>query len=213
MGTKIYGIPYDSNSVLIVDTETDTADTTTISGITGSAKFAGGVLFHDRIFCAPHNGDSCCECCSCSMLSAAIVLLFSPPFFLNNAATADRLRGSQSSKLQSQTVCCSKLHHRNYILSAVAANYILIIDPILNVVDTTLITGLSNEPSKYMDAVFVGSRIFFLPFEANEVLIVETQRDFEGCSPITPANEAPPVGASLENNCRVHAMNSYLLTY
>jgi len=39
---KIYGIPHTSDSVLIIDPETNTSDTTTITGLTG--RWAGGVL-------------------------------------------------------------------------------------------------------------------------------------------------------------------------
>ena len=41
---KIYGIPWSSESVLIIDPVAGTADTTTITGLTGGAKWIGGVL-------------------------------------------------------------------------------------------------------------------------------------------------------------------------
>jgi hypothetical protein len=41
---KIYGIPSDATSVLIIDPTTNTADTTTITGLTGIGKWVGGVL-------------------------------------------------------------------------------------------------------------------------------------------------------------------------
>ena len=43
---KIYGIPRDSTSVLIIDPETDT--TTTITGLGGGNKWFGGVLAPNR---------------------------------------------------------------------------------------------------------------------------------------------------------------------
>ena len=41
---KIYCMPYSSTSVLIIDPVTNTADTTTISGLTGNNKWFGSVL-------------------------------------------------------------------------------------------------------------------------------------------------------------------------
>jgi len=41
---KIYGIPLNNGNVLIIDPETDTANTTDISGLTGLSKWLGGVL-------------------------------------------------------------------------------------------------------------------------------------------------------------------------
>ena len=40
----IYGIPRDSDAVLIIDPDAMTADITTISGLDGSEKWLGGVL-------------------------------------------------------------------------------------------------------------------------------------------------------------------------
>jgi len=47
---KIYGIPYSSSSVLIIDPLTNTVDTTTITGLSGSAKWIGGVLAPNDYF-------------------------------------------------------------------------------------------------------------------------------------------------------------------
>ena len=57
---NIYGVPYNATNVLIIDPVTDTADTTTITGITGSStKYAGGVLApNGKIYCVPHNASN-----------------------------------------------------------------------------------------------------------------------------------------------------------
>ncbi len=57
---RIFGIPSNSASVLIVDPATNTADTTTIAGLeSGGYKWRGGVLSLDgRIFGIPHASTS-----------------------------------------------------------------------------------------------------------------------------------------------------------
>ena len=50
----IYGVPYTSTSVLIIDPATDTVDTTSIAGLSGDAKWTDAATATDgRIFCMP----------------------------------------------------------------------------------------------------------------------------------------------------------------
>jgi hypothetical protein len=56
---KIYGIPTTSESVLIIDPETDEANITDISGLSGGNKWRGGVLApNGKIYGMPFNSDS-----------------------------------------------------------------------------------------------------------------------------------------------------------
>jgi maltose-binding protein MalE len=57
---KIYGMPFDSSSVLIIDPETDEANITDISGLTTDmGKWSGGVLApNGKIYGIPFNSDS-----------------------------------------------------------------------------------------------------------------------------------------------------------
>ena len=56
---KIYCIPRNSTSVLIIDPVTNTVDTTTISGLSGVAKWRGGVLApNGKIYGIPRDSSS-----------------------------------------------------------------------------------------------------------------------------------------------------------
>ena len=48
-------MPANSSSVLIIDPVTNTVDTTTITGLTGTLKWIGGVLApNGKIYCIPY---------------------------------------------------------------------------------------------------------------------------------------------------------------
>ncbi len=56
---KLYGIPFDSTSVLIIDPETNTADVATITGLAGTDKWEGGVLApNGKIYFMPRESTS-----------------------------------------------------------------------------------------------------------------------------------------------------------
>lgn len=56
---KIYAIPFDSSSVLIIDPQANTVDTTTITGLSGTSKWQSGVLSPDgKIYSIPRDSQS-----------------------------------------------------------------------------------------------------------------------------------------------------------
>ena len=56
-GGKIVGVPYHADSVLLIDPETNTADTTTLPALSaGNHKFFGGVVAHSGVvYAVPHD--------------------------------------------------------------------------------------------------------------------------------------------------------------
>ena len=55
---KIYGIPRTATSVLIIDPNDNTIDTTTLSGIPTGNNWTGGVLApNGKIYCIPYDSD------------------------------------------------------------------------------------------------------------------------------------------------------------
>jgi small nuclear ribonucleoprotein (snRNP)-like protein len=106
---KIYGIPFQSSSVLIIDPTTNTADTTTITGLSGTYKWYGGVLaLNGKIYCVPGNSTS-----------------------------------------------------------------VLIIDPATNTVDTTTITGLSGGTKWGGGVLAPNGKIYCMPYSGSNVLIID----------------------------------------
>lgn len=53
VGSKIYGIPYQNDSVLIINTASNSADTTTITGLSGG--WWGGAEYGGKVFGVPNN--------------------------------------------------------------------------------------------------------------------------------------------------------------
>jgi hypothetical protein len=52
-------VPNNSTSVLIIDPTTDTAETTSITGLTGDYKWYGACLApNGKIYCVPYNSTS-----------------------------------------------------------------------------------------------------------------------------------------------------------
>ena len=104
---KIYGIPYNSASVLIIDPVAGTADTTTITGLTGSYKWRGVLGPDGKIYGIPHSSGS-----------------------------------------------------------------VLIIDPVAGTADTTTITGLTGA-GKWLGGVLgPDGKIYGIPFNSDTVLII-----------------------------------------
>jgi hypothetical protein len=53
---KIYCVPFNATTVLIIDPLTDTAEQTSITGLGGTYKWIGGVLApNGKIYCVPYN--------------------------------------------------------------------------------------------------------------------------------------------------------------
>jgi len=56
---KIYGIPFNSTYVPIIDPINNTVDTTTITGLTGTQKWEGGVCHpNGNIYCIPYDSQN-----------------------------------------------------------------------------------------------------------------------------------------------------------
>ena len=148
---KIYGIPLNSESVLIIDPETNTADNTTITGLSGFGKWVGGVLApNGKIYCIPY--------------FATNVLIIDPETNTVDTTTISGLSGGWYGGVL----------HPNGKIYGIPNNSgvnILIIDPETNTADTTSITGSSD--SSWRGGVLApNGLIYAIPWTAQSVMII-----------------------------------------
>jgi hypothetical protein len=125
---KIYFIPRNETYVLIVDPNTNTIDTTSITGLNGTDKWAGGVLApNGKIYCSPYNSTN--------------VLIIDP---VNNTADTTTISGLSSSTIKWYGGVLGA-NGKIYFIPFGSKN-VLIVDPTNNSVDSTTLSfsGISN---------------------------------------------------------------------
>eukprot|EP00037_Helgoeca_nana_P007037 m.64353 g.64353 ORF g.64353 m.64353 type:complete len:660 (-) comp17876_c0_seq3:349-2328(-) len=158
---KIYGAPYDANSVLILDTSTNVTDTTTLRTVTGHAGSWAGIAFSPvdgKLYAAP--------------LQANAVLIVDP--LLNQTDMTTLVVGCTSCNKWNGITFCS-VTNRLYAAPS-EANAVLIVDPIGRSVDVTTLGGLTSTASKWAGAAFGNStgKLYFPPaVGSNAVLVVD----------------------------------------
>jgi phage shock protein PspC (stress-responsive transcriptional regulator) len=152
---KIYGIPFDSTSVLIIDPVTNTIDTTSITGLSGSNKWIGGVLApNGKIYGIPYNSTS--------------VLIIDP--ITNRADTTTIFTGFGNNNNWAGGVLAS--NGKIYGIPH-SSTSVLIIDPNTNTADTTTITGLTGT-NKWVGGVLgLNGKIYGIPWRSTSVLIID----------------------------------------
>lgn len=154
---KIYCVPYGATTVLIIDPETDTAEQTSITGLSGSNKWQGGVLApNGKIYCVPYTADE--------------VLIIDP-----ETDTAER------------TSITGFAGSANWYGGALAANGkiycapwnssgVRIIDPETHT--TSFIGGLGASTAKWLGAVLApNGKIYCTPNSTTAVLIIDPEDD------------------------------------
>ncbi|UCF96215.1 MAG: hypothetical protein JSV89_13625 [Spirochaetaceae bacterium] len=163
---KIYGVPGAATSVLIIDPQTDTADTSTISGIsiTGpQPNWLGGVLApNGKIYCIPWE--------------ASNVLIIDPMTNTVDTSTISGLGGG------------NKWHGgvlaRNGKIYGIPydSDTVLVIDPATNTYTTIPIPGpgppAPSDPSKWYGGVLApNGMIYCIPWKADYVMIIDPESD------------------------------------
>jgi hypothetical protein len=151
---KIYGIPYNSTSVLIIDPVTGTSDITTIAGLSGSSKWSGGVLApNGKIYGIPRDSTS--------------VLIIDPVTNTADTTTIAGLSG-ETGKWEGGVLA------PNGKIYAIPRNStsVLIIDPVANTADTTTIDGLSGTEKWLGGVLSPNGNIYGIPINSTSVLVI-----------------------------------------
>jgi len=164
---KLYCAPRDATNVLIIDPATNTADTTTITGITGTSKYRGIALApNGKLYCAPYDVTN--------------VLIIDPA---TNTADTTTIAGLTST-LKYQGIALAP-NGKLYCAPRDATN-VLIIDPATNTADTTTIAGLSSDTDKYLGiALAPNGKLYCAPFNATNVLIIDPATNTADTTTIT----------------------------
>jgi hypothetical protein len=159
VGNTIYAAPYDSQSVLMIDSTSLTTDISTTTGLTGSAKWCGGAVSGTMIYFIP--------------FSASSVLLLDTATDSVDTSTLSGLEGS--AKWHGGALLGSIIYGIPY-----DADTVLMIDLTTHTTDTTSITGLGTGQSrsglsaKWVGCVAVGTKIYGFPKESDSMLIIDS---------------------------------------
>jgi len=149
---KIYCVPFDSTSVLVINPKDNTFYN--IGSLTGSRKWAGGVLASNgKIYCAPADSTS--------------VLIIDPS---NDTLDTTSITGLVGNLKWRGAVLAP--NGKIYCVPYESIN-VLIIDPVNNSIDVTSMTGL-NGGTKWIGGVLASNgKIYCVPYTNDSVLIID----------------------------------------
>jgi hypothetical protein len=186
---KIYGIPYDSSSVLIIDPETNQADTS-ITGLDGNSKWAGGVLASNgNIYGIPYDSSS--------------VLVIDPETEQVNTSSITGLNGL--GKWAGGVLAPNgKIYGIPYDSSSV-----LVIDTGTNPENISYITGLIGE-RKWLGGVLApNGKIYGIPYDSSSILVIDTDTDTISYIPLLVGNNSGKwIGGVLAPNGKIYGIPS-----
>ncbi len=186
---KIYGIPWNSTSVLIIDPITNIANETTITGLPATTeKWLGGVLApNDKIYCIPWQSDS--------------VLIIDPETNTYDNTTISGLTGSK--KWHSGVLAPNG---KIYAIPCDATS-VLIIDPVTNTIDDTTISVPSGAAKWYGGVLAPNGKIYGIPWDYDHVLIIDPETNTVDYSTIgVPTSGTKWVGGVLAQNGKIYCI-------
>jgi len=160
----IYVAPSNHSSVLRIDTNNNTYDLNTFKGFNGSYKWYSGAYANNKVYFAPDT-------------SSSILVI-------NLTDNTYELVGNLSSLPNKYT---GFVHGSNGFLYGIpsSSNNVLILNTNNNLVDTTTITNLGNNPLKWNGGAFFNDKIYCPPFNSNNFLIIDTKTNTVNTSSIS----------------------------
>eukprot|EP00121_Abeoforma_whisleri_P012819 Awhi_evm4s11834 len=156
-GNKIYCIPHDASTILVIDTITNVS-TDGFAGYsnTGSGKYKFGVLFNDKIYCIPYNEDN--------------ILVIDPV----NETVDEVWAGYDDNQFRKYYSATIGSDNKIYCIPYEAPG-ILVIDPVGGIFTQNFggYSGISGD-GKYISGVLAGDdKIYCYPFNTNEILVID----------------------------------------
>lgn len=169
MNGKIYCAPYDSDSVLIIDPETDTVDTTSITGLntanytnlrTNNGKWADGTLAPSgKIFCIPHH-ENC-------------VLILDPETSSIDTTSLTSTDTSYYKWSGGVLADNGKIYGVPY-----SSEYFLVLDPEAETTEEIRVPTPAEGSYKWWGGVLADNgKIYCIPHNADTVLVIDTDTD------------------------------------
>jgi hypothetical protein len=186
---NIYAIPWDSTSVLIIDPETNTADESTISGLSSTTeKWLGGVLApNGKIYCIPWNYDH-------------ILIIDSE----TNTCDDTTIGGLSGSAKWNGGVLAP--NGKIYAVPCDATS-VLIINPVTNTCDDTTITVPGDAGKWYGGVLAPNGKIYCVPWNYDRVLIIDPETNTADFSSISvPTSDTKWVGGVLAPNGKIYCI-------
>lgn len=150
---KIYCVPFNSTSVLVINPTDNTVDN--IGSLAGNEKWSGGVLaLNGKIYCVPASSTS--------------VLIIDP---LTDSLDTTTITGLSGSLKWRGGVLAP--NGKIYCIPYGATN-VLIINPLNNSIDITSISGLSGGINKWNGGVLApNGKIYCVPYSNDNILIID----------------------------------------
>eukprot|EP01052_Picozoa_sp_SAG31_P030790 SAG31_NODE_3191_length_4571_cov_2.395572_1_plen_1228_part_10 len=190
---KIYGIPSMSEAVLIIDPTDDTADMTTMVGLSGDHKWEGGVLAgNGMIYGIPRDSTT--------------VLIIDPIAETTDTASISGLTSDTDKWRGGVLASNGKIYGIPY-----NANALLIIDPVTQTADVTVsVSALdSQSTAKWGHGILApDNKIYAFPEQAETMLMIDPATDSVHASSIPGSVSASPKwgqGAVLGADNRIYA--------
>ncbi|EGD79793.1 hypothetical protein PTSG_10778 [Salpingoeca rosetta] len=190
----IFGLPYSTTAVLIIDPATNTTDTTTMAGLPSTeGKWRSGVLADNGLIYGVPS-------------AATSVLVIDPVAMVADATTITGLDSGDNKwfdgvQAANGLIYCPPGH----------ADGVLIIDPATNATDTTTISGFGTGLFKWYGTVLVDSGLVYaIPdYSSSSVLIINPQTNATDTTTITGLTTPGLVTAVLAPNGRIVGVPSY----
>jgi len=162
VGHKIYGIPYNAENVLIIDTKSDTVDTTTIQGIAGFSKYSCAVPAPywkgSKLYAIPSD--------------ATNVMIVDTTTDTADITSIKGIKPGKSGKNTGFSYADATAVENKIIAVPQDADEVLAIDTEVDMAEVILGSSRLAGSGKYSSIVTVGDKAYGLPFHSAQNIMI-----------------------------------------